>query len=69
MCQVTNNLVVFQAVQVRYQGLQYVVQEHLRFDVVLVKQFRHCAVRAPGVGPYSYANYQLSQVLLQDERS
>jgi hypothetical protein len=51
----------------RYQGQQYVVQERCWFDVVLVKQFRYCAVRVSGVGPDSYANQQLPLVLLQDE--
>jgi hypothetical protein len=67
MCQVTYNLAVNRAVLVCYQGQQYVVQEHCWFDVVLVKQFRYCVVRASGVGPDSYANQQLSLVLLQDE--
>jgi len=53
---------------VRYQGQQYVVQERCWFDVVLVKQFRYCAVRVSGVGPDSYANQQLPLVLLQGEQ-
>jgi hypothetical protein len=67
MCQVTYNLAVHRAVLVRYQGQQYVVQEHCWFDVVLVKQFCYCAVRVSGVGPDSYANQQLPLVSLQDE--
>jgi hypothetical protein len=44
-----------------------VAKEHCWFDVVLVKQFRYCAARVPGVGPDSFANYQLPQALVQDE--
>ena len=68
MCRVMYNLAVHRAVLVCYQGQQYVVQEHCWFDVVLVKQFRYCVVRASGVGPDSYANQQLPLVLLQGEQ-
>jgi hypothetical protein len=66
MCWVT--LAVHLVVPVRHQEQQNVVQEHCRFDVVLVKQFHYCAVWVPGVVLDMYPHHQLPLVSLQDEQ-